>query len=821
MGRRLNLGIVLLIIASFIVRLIPHRMMVLVVYDEYLHRDITLRLVKEGIVSISKDPLSLLGLKPYSYPPLFHIIGALLYKAFHTSMLFYLLPAIYGTLAVIGFYYAFAEIAGNKRVALIAAAFLSFSPNFIYRTSLYIPENLGLFLFSMALYFLVKFLKGERAGLPYLIIVLSIYSMTHRGWLFFVIVAGILILSRYWDVVSRYLHILLIFAIIGYLAYNWLPVIKSTIGGLILRLQRSEVSFLGYFKWIGVVQLTLGVMATKRYLLKDPVRRGMAIWAWAFIFAGGMSFRFRDPYASIPLSLMASELLLYEIYPSISRYLTLLFSNVRGFGAGIFRSIPKKKHVSILLSGLIVVTPLIQGTYAALNYINPPAIVDKEAYQWIIKNTPENATILVWWDMGYLLIGNTHRRDVVIWKKVYQGFFTEAPETKEAKRAYMDHVIMFASNQRQRVYYLLKKYNVSYIFVDRIRLSYGFIKYGLMEYAPYDPHFRLEFCNGNSQIYRFIPDPPIKPNRIAPIVVNGTFSPLVSFLEKFWTGYNYADYDDSYKAYFNLNAWIARMYYELYKLSGNKDLEERYRWLLKWLAYKRMDDGSYPWGVPPNNYTLYTAYTLEPLKGLNVPGIEKSLEFLKLREREDYFMTTAKDKKGSLVIDALLLPIYKELSILNNDTEINVLNKLLQAQKDDGSWNENVGTTIAVASGLARYYQLTQNRAVLVSIKKAAQWLMENIEDDGRLKLEGVGYTYSRVTYAQLAFIFHVAGYYELRDLELKFIRETYDPNKEPRPLDSLVGIYRYVSYIYNYEQGLYFVNDLIKNHNLLKFSPI
>ncbi len=95
--------------------------------------------------AISKDiPPSLLGLKAYSYPPLFHILGAIVYKLFPSDYVFFILPpAIYGTIAVFGFYLAFKELVEDGKRALLATALLAFAPNFIYRTSLYIPENLG------------------------------------------------------------------------------------------------------------------------------------------------------------------------------------------------------------------------------------------------------------------------------------------------------------------------------------------------------------------------------------------------------------------------------------------------------------------------------------------------------------------------------------------------------------------------------------------------------------------------------------------------------------------------------------------------------
>lgn len=46
--------LLLLIIVSFIIRLIPHRNLLLAAYDEYLHRDLTLRIAEGGIGAVSR-----------------------------------------------------------------------------------------------------------------------------------------------------------------------------------------------------------------------------------------------------------------------------------------------------------------------------------------------------------------------------------------------------------------------------------------------------------------------------------------------------------------------------------------------------------------------------------------------------------------------------------------------------------------------------------------------------------------------------------------------------------------------------------------------
>lgn len=212
--------------------------------------------------------------------------------------------------------------------------------------------------------------------------------------------------------------------------------------------------------------------------------------------------------------------------------------------------------------------------------------MDKEVYEWIFQNIFENVMIFVWWDMGYFLIGNIYRKDVVVWKKVYQGFFGEVLMVKEVVWVYMDYVIMFSFNQRSFVYYFMKKYNVSYIFVDRLCYFYGLIRYGFMEYVLYDIYFKLEFCNGGFVIYKFILEFEFRIEQFFFIEYYGDYFFLVNFFERFWMGYNYVDFDIGYKVYFNLNGWMVDLYYNLYNKIGDGKFKERVDWLLKWLEYK-------------------------------------------------------------------------------------------------------------------------------------------------------------------------------------------------------------------------------------------
>ena len=290
----------LLMVVSFIVRLIPHRTLLLAVYDEYLHRDLTLRIVNNGIGVLSKDLGSLLGLKAYSYPPLFHVIGALFYGIFETDYIFFILPAIYGILSFVAFYYLSKEILEDEKKAFLATLLVGFAPNFLYRTSLYIPENLGILFFIVGMWLLVRFFKtGKTNYMLSLIVLLPIYMVTHRGWVFFVGVGTLMGFIYFIPWVKKHLHYLVVLGIIGLTLY-YAPISGEFIRGLISRMPREEVTALGYLKWIGIVQLIFGVLATKKYFEDGSIKQGLALWAWSFMILGSIAFRFRDPYASLP-----------------------------------------------------------------------------------------------------------------------------------------------------------------------------------------------------------------------------------------------------------------------------------------------------------------------------------------------------------------------------------------------------------------------------------------------------------------------------------------------------------------------------------------
>jgi len=801
--------LLLLIIVSFFVRLIPHRNMMLATYDEYLHKDITLRLVNEGFGIISTDIYSLLGLEAYSYPPMFHIVGSVLYKIFPSDYTFYIFPAICGALTIYVFYLVSKEILDEK-TALLATTLFAFAPNLLYRTSLYIPENLGLFLFTVSLLLFVRYLKyKEKKYIIYLLALMPLYMITHRNWIMFLLSIMCIIvpyLTPYLKKYSKYVMALILLGIVFMFISS-----NSLITSLIARAPREPVTLVGYFKWMGIIQLIFGILAVNYYIKGNYLKKGLAIWALVFMLIGSVSFRFRDPYASFPLSIMAGEYIMMQM-----PFLSGLLNNLKESSKHLGRII--KNRSKSIISILIILLVSLQGVYSVYEYITPPTVDDKEAFDWIIDNTPKNSVFLTWWTTGYTLIGNTHRRDILTWMKVYQGYMGETPSMSEVKLAYRDLVAMFGNHQPEATYSLMKKYNVSYIYLDKKIREYGLIKYGLSEYVAYDTHFKLLFVNGNSEIYQYLPNQSIEPNYNAKINSSELYPNLVLFLEKFWTGYNYADFDDGYKGDYYLNAKISELYYNIYVKTGDTRFKSRSDWILEWLSYEQMDSGAFVDGIPPNEYTLSTAKTIEPIVLNNMNMSEhkkqKSLDFIKDRIKDDHIELTKNEKtKDSYyyIKEAPIIPVAYRLNLLNESTLDTYINDIIEHQNYDGKWGRTVSDTIDVSYSLCEYYYISNDSRVLESINKSADWIMNYQDDNGYFKDEGK-YHYSTATYAKSMVIYHVAGKKEEENKMLKIIENNYDPAKETKPLQATLDIMDAFGYIYGKNESLSIMEDLLRD---------
>ncbi|MCK4713958.1 MAG: glycosyltransferase family 39 protein, partial [Candidatus Aenigmarchaeota archaeon] len=244
--------LIVIFLLAFLVRFIPVLIAgVPVGLDSYLHIDIALRIVEKGGL-LSTDPLSLIGMKAYSYPPGFHALLAFFLLFLPPVAGAHFLGALIGALACIFIFKISQEIFRDERVSLFSALFFATSPIHIFRTSMPIPEGFGVLLFTISLLYLVRYLKTkEPRQLLFSVITLVVYAFSHRGWTLFVLSAFILLLVYYSHIFKRKRYLFGFFAFIGVVYYG----VTNYFSDLLARINVEAVTALGYIKWMGAAHL--------------------------------------------------------------------------------------------------------------------------------------------------------------------------------------------------------------------------------------------------------------------------------------------------------------------------------------------------------------------------------------------------------------------------------------------------------------------------------------------------------------------------------------------------------------------------------------
>jgi len=827
---RINRGrlyLTLMAILTFIVRLIPSRNFTLAGNDAYIHHDIVMRMVHEGPGIMGHDITSLMGLKAYSYPPLFHLMGYGLYLLFHSELVFFLTCPILGTVTVLVIYKVALEIFEREDVALLSAFLFSMVPSFVTRTSVFIPESMGLLLTSGILYMLVKYIKTVpgypdidkfelrgfinlfRGDLSYILGGLTlfiIYVFTHRGWVFLLIallLLGVTFLTPSFR--KRPVEIGLIFLLIG----------AGVIGfiNFAARFQSVPVTILGFPKWMGALQLILGIYGAFMLIRsKNPTHRFLIIWTAAFMIIGTYSFRFRDPYAAIPLSLMAGYAF-SEVKDRLYRpdHLKTYF-------------LMKRDITPLLRTGVFAVLllmPVAQGAAIAYTGVITPTTQQNAAFRWINDKTPADAVFLSKIDDSYPLIGNTHRRDVLLWKTVYEGFMGNPPSLKENTVTRDEVSAIFQSSIPSEVHYLIERNNISYIYLSKATHMNGI---GLQ--VPVDPHFKTCFVSGDVSVYKYIKNPELKSN-YSEIAVNGEYGEVVEYIEKFWNGYSYSEvgataYNDPaedlefgnlFKGSYESNAMIAAIYLDMGDSTGNRDLTSRGEYLMEWLSYKQMDNGSFPGGMPPAEYTLTTMQTIYPLMAIRSSEsqeiVDRGLNFVDSQIRGNEINVEPFWKSRALFeSEYLQLKTESQVAGMYPSGKQGIVYSIIKKQDSDGSWSSQPYENIEILKGLTLYYLSTNDSRVLDSIKRGSEWLNYHQRPDGSFQGDGEENVYCLAHYADAALVYSVAGDEKSLEKTIAFTEKRGVKN-DPTPLKSFLTFIWDMKIIYGEDRAMQLATEI------------
>lgn len=707
------------------------------------------------------------------------------------------LPAILGALTVVIVFFISREIFEDEQVSLFSAFFFATTPSHVFRTATVLPESLGVFFFALSFLSILRYVK--TGGFKYIItstIIFMLYMLSHRGWFIFVLSAALFFLVYYAHILKRKRNFI-IFAVLSASSY---VLIKKLFLELLMRIPKEPVNALGYPKWVGIVQLTLGVVGI--ILLaktRDRLKIFVVIWAVFLLGVGAMSFRFRDPYGAIPVSMLAGYTLVTYILPNL----------------------PKLRYLPHIVLSILILASTVQGAYTSLYMVTYPKVEDVEAMTWLRDNSPPDSVILTWKEEGYYVIGIAKRKDIITWKKVYQGFFEEPPLIEEAKQSYKDVATIFRSTNKDRALGLLDEYSVDYIYIDvRMRASLSALEYGLVEYLSYDTHFKPILANGGAELYKverdvIKPDHEEKLDVYSPVsgagFINRSFT-MLPYIENYWNGIAYFS-PPNYRANYATNAKLALIYLELYNMTGREAFKDRATWLLQWLAFEQLESGGWAnqdFNMPRESVVvscqvteaMMDAYAMYPDASVRT-SINKSSDFIYSQLNGTWVRTFSKSTKDVYTTDATCLPVLWKLSLLEDGkfaaAARDVAGNLIRVQGGDGSWTygeESVLNTVnshtMVLEGLTRYYTLTGDENAGKSVERGVAWLNSKQDGEGRLSdylMEKTGKMIKteKASYTRAAYIYRASGKDSNKTVE--YLLSIYKPDTGRKPLEDLVYV--------------------------------
>ncbi len=761
--------------------------------DSYLHIDIALRIAEKGTL-LSMDPLSLIGMKAYSYPPGFHALLAFFLLFLPPVAGAHLVGATIGALTCIFIFRISQEIFRDDGVSLFSALFFATSPIHIFRTSMPIPEGFGVLLFTISLLFLIRYLRTkEMKQLGISLLVLVVYAFSHRGWTLYVLSALLLLLVYYSGIFRKKRYVLSMGAFIAAIYF----VITNYFSDLLARINIEAVSALGYLKWMGgahIVFAVIGIILLHK--TKDKLKLFLIVWAALLLGIGSFSFRFRDPYAAIPISLLAGYAVINYVIPECK----------------------KKGNVLKYVLSFIVIFAVLQALATSLYIVEHPSPEEIEALNWIKGNTPQDSIILTWKEEGYYIMGMTERKDILTWKKIYQGFFEEPPSVDEAKGAYIDMFVMFRSANMDWMLKLMDGYDVDYIYIDaRMRSELDALKYGLVDHLSYDTHFEPVFANDMAEIYEYNPEPMLPENHTEKLTEYTDFedyrptfdskmaTSLMPYLEEYWNGIAYLDHRD-YRAHYPDITEIVKMLVLMHDRTGNDVYMARAYWLLNWLDFEQLHDGGYfdQKYENPKKSTATTCLVVSDLMeihekypGTPVPDLDSSVSMINSNFNGNWVRTLGSSQFDDYRTDAVCLPA---LSRIENTEAVGVIvQKLIDVQKEDGAWpygefsdRSTVNSQTTILDSLIEYYGMSGDGSVRPAIEKGARWLSTQQNSKGMFwnyvtPETGRVVKTERVSYPKAIEIYGFAGMEAQKQLTLDYLSETYDPEKDD--LEALVQI--------------------------------
>ena len=417
------------------------------------------------------DTLSLGG-RPYTYPPLFHIILAVFFKAK------YFINPFFGAMGLLLIYYFAKELGYKDKIAMASAVVLGLIPGYAY-LSLHLNPRLPALIFLIASYYFMLRYKKDPVNSKYLVVVLfALTALTHT----LIAVVGIIfgsILFR--DMERKYLKFYSIGGLIAVLAW-YLP-LYLTYGMTRLTLNFYTVfmelrSGVQYFiaesgivaDSVGIFALFLALYAIFRFRNKSTIF--LRDWFFLAVMTSLIIGNRINEFLWFPIALLVASL--FPVWNDVTDklYLKQIYNNSTFWLALFFAYLTFLGTSAILLASTA-----------------PPSIDTYNTMLWMKSNTPKNAIIMNYWEDGHWITGIAQRKDVI------DAYAEYAPDIDDRYKAMQ---IVFDGSDLNKTLKVLKQYNASYVYFPMFNTRYctGFA------YKTRYPYFKLVHEDGMKFVYK-------------------------------------------------------------------------------------------------------------------------------------------------------------------------------------------------------------------------------------------------------------------------------------------------------------------------------
>jgi len=193
-SKRYRLVLLLIIFLAFLFRSIPAWTNAAWGNDVGIYYGLTNSFVKYGTVFSTYDGWG----GSYEYFPVLYVVGGVVHLVTGLSImrsLTYTAP-IFGALTVLMLFMITNAIFRNKRLALLAAAFLAVNPLHLYQTSHAAPLTIGHFFMLMSLYFFLRYSQKKTFLVPLVVSSILLIMSHHLTTYMYIISLGGIILFK-------------------------------------------------------------------------------------------------------------------------------------------------------------------------------------------------------------------------------------------------------------------------------------------------------------------------------------------------------------------------------------------------------------------------------------------------------------------------------------------------------------------------------------------------------------------------------------------------------------------------------------------------